>query len=244
MNRLILCEGKTDAILLGYYLMKTDGWEIEKKTPSGLDIKAREQNENAAWYKKGNERLLICAVGGKDNFDRFFSRYIQRPILNASNGDPFPRIVLVTDRDDRDVAEIEKDIAQKIAPFFTDIQNREWVTNCYMDTFGMEKQVESLLLVIPVEHQGALENVMLDAISEEPYDKNIVDKCTAFVEGLRPEADRYIATDRLQLKAKLSTVWAIQSPEKAFDFIDAQIKSVQWEKYETLNQCFGMLKGI
>lgn len=108
----------------------------------------------------------------------------------------------------------------------------------------MEKQIETLLLVIPAEHQGALENVMLDAISEDPYDRNIVDKCTEFVGNLRPEADRYIATDRLQLKANLSTVWAIQSPEKAFDFIDAQIKSVQWEKYETLGQCFGLLKDI
>ena len=108
----------------------------------------------------------------------------------------------------------------------------------------MEKQIETLLLIIPVEHQGALENVMLDAISEDAYDRNIVDKCAAFVEGIRPEAGRYIATDRLQLKANLSTVWAIRSPEKAFDFIDAQIKSVQWEKYETLNQWFGMLKGI
>ena len=244
MNRLILCEGKTDAILLGYYLMKTDGWELERKPPSGLAIKAQEQNENVAWYKKGDERLMICAVGGKDNFERFFSRDIQRAILNASNGDPFPRIALITDRDDRNIEEIEKDIAQKLSPFFAGTQNREWVTNRYLDSFGMEKQIETLLLIIPVEHQGALENVMLDAISEDPYDQNIVDKCTSFVATIRPEADRYIATDRLQLKANLSTVWAIQSPEKAFDFIDAQIKSVQWEKYETLSQCFGMLKGI
>ena len=92
MNRLILCEGKTDAILLGYYLMKTDGWALERKPPSGLDIKAQEQNENVVWYKKGNEKLMICAVGGKDNFGQFFSRYIQRPIFNASNGDPFPEL--------------------------------------------------------------------------------------------------------------------------------------------------------
>ncbi len=26
MNRLILCEGKTDAVLLSYYLEKTCGW--------------------------------------------------------------------------------------------------------------------------------------------------------------------------------------------------------------------------
>lgn len=244
MNRLIMCEGKTDAILLGYYLMKTDDWEFERKAPSGLAIKAQEQNENVAWYKKGDEKLMICAVGGKDNFEHFFSRDIQRAILNASSGDPFPRIALVTDRDDRNIEEIERDIAEQLSPFFAGIQNREWVTNCYLDSFGMKKQVEALLLVIPAEHQGALENVMLDAISEDVYDKNIVERCAAFAAELRPEAERYIATDRLHLKANLSTVWAIQSPEKAFDFIDTQIKSVQWEKYETLNQCFGILKGI
>ena len=244
MNRLILCEGKTDAILLGYYLMKTDDWELERKAPSGLAIKAQEQNENAAWYKKGTEKLLICAVGGKDNFDRFFSRDIRRAILNASNGDPFPRIVLITDRDDRDIVEIERNIAEQLSPFFAGTKNREWITNRYLDSFGIEKQIQTFLLVIPVEHQGALENVMLDAISEDPYDKNIVDKCTSFVAAIRSEANRYITTDRLQLKANLSTVWAIQSPEKVFDFIDAQIKSVKWEKYETINQCFGVLKGI
>lgn len=244
MNRLILCEGKTDAILLGYYLMRTAGWEHEKRAPKGLEIKTTEKNENVAWYKRGDEMLLICAVGGKDNFGLFFLRYIQRPILNASNGDPFPRIVLITDRDERNVEEIESSITQKLSPFFAGTKNREWVTNRYTDSFDMEKSIETLLLVIPEKHQGALENVMLEAISEEPYDKNIVDKCASFVAELRPEAERYIPTDRMQLKAHLSTVWAIQSPEKAFDHIDMQIKSVHWEKYETLNQCFGILKDI
>ena len=244
MNRLILCEGKTDAILLGYYLMKTAGWEIERKIPNGLAIKAKEKNENTVWYKKGEERLLICAVGGKDNFAPFFSRDIRRAILNASNEDPFPKIILVTDRDDRQVEEIEVDIAQKISPFFDGVKNRNWITNQYMDAFGMEKSIEILLLIIPAEHQGALETVMLDAISENPYDKRIVDSCVSFVETMRSKADRYISTDRLQLKANLSTVWAIQSPDKAFDFIDEQIKTVEWEKYETLSQCFGLLKDI
>jgi len=29
MNKLILCEGKTDAILLSYYLGKTAGWKSD-----------------------------------------------------------------------------------------------------------------------------------------------------------------------------------------------------------------------
>lgn len=31
MNELILCEGKTDAILLGYYMSKSMGWMFRKK---------------------------------------------------------------------------------------------------------------------------------------------------------------------------------------------------------------------
>ena len=46
----------------------------------------------------------------------------------------------------------------------------------------MEKKVQLLLVIIPNEHLGALENVMLSAISENPYDKNIVDKTAVFVQ--------------------------------------------------------------
>lgn len=240
MNRLILCEGKTDAILLSYYLRKTAGWECTS-APKTLDIKARQKNQSAYWYKKEAEMLMICAVGGKDNFSNFFNRDIKRAILSSG---AFSRIAIVTDRDDRSVTEIERSISSDLNPFFNSIQNREWVVNEYTDQFEMKQQLESLLLVIPKHQQGALETVMLSAISEDPYDKRIVDQCEAFVESIRPEAAKYISTDRLQLKAHLSTVWAVQSPDKAFDFIDSQIKSVHWEKYNTLRECFGILEAI
>lgn len=90
MNKLILCEGKTDAILLSYYLGKTAGWKFVKKGPSGLAIQQPNDNESISWYKK-----------------------------------------------------------------------------------------------------------------DEDYDKNIVDKTAVFVQQMRLEADKYISTERLQLKAHL-----------------------------------------
>lgn len=242
MIRIILCEGKTDAILLGYYLAKVANWKFSRSAPSGLAIKPHSANENIAWYKKDSKILLLCAVGGKDNFASFFSRDLKNAITKTD--DTFSHIVIVTDRDNREVEEIEHSIASEFSPFFNDIKNREWKPNQYIDTFGIEHSIDSLLLVIPNEQQGALETVMLSAISEDPYDKNIVEKCTAFVEEIRSEANRYISTDRLQLKANLSTVWAIQSPEKAFDFIDEQIRSVNWEEYAILHDCFEMLKDL
>ena len=85
---------------------------------------------------------------------------------------------------------------------------------------------------------------MLDAICEDPYDKNIVDKVDVFVKQMRIDASEYIKTDRLQLKAKLSVTWAIQSPEKVFSTIDEMIKNVKWDTYDSLRQCFGVLIDI
>lgn len=180
MNKLILCEGKTDAILLSYYLEKV----------------------------------------------------------------AFEKIVIITDRDDRAEDEICTSLLEDTSHFFQNIKNRQWCKNIYQNDFRMQKELQLLLLIIPTEHAGALENVMLDAIAEDAYDKNIVDKTEVFVKQMRKEAAKYISSNRLQLKAHLGVTWAIQYPEKVFSVIDEQIKGVRWEQSETLEQCFGMLREL
>ena len=131
-----------------------------------------------------------------------------------------------------------------MAGFFTNIQDRKWCENSYRNAFGIKKNLRLLLVIIPREHAGALENIMLSAISEDPYDRNIVDKTASFVQQIRRGADKYISTERLQLKAHLGVTWAVQFPEKVFSTIDEQINSVRWEEYETLEKCFGILNEL
>ena len=38
MNKVILCEGGTDAILLSYYLERMAGWKYSKKPPENIAI--------------------------------------------------------------------------------------------------------------------------------------------------------------------------------------------------------------
>ncbi len=238
MNKLILCEGETDAILLSYYLEKVAGWKYSKKGP--LDIVKKQENESVNWYKKDKDYLLICEVGGKDNFGRFFINTIQKPMV-FSTGNAFEKIVFITDRDTRTTNEIEDSLIADMRGFFGDIRDKKWCENVYQDSYGINNTVETLLIVIPREHSGALETVMLDAISENAYDKVIVDKTASFLEQIRADAEKYICSDRLQMKAHLGVTWAVQFPEKVFSRIDEQIRHVQWEKYEVLQECFGML---
>ena len=104
--------------------------------------------------------------------------------------------------------------------------------------------LEVLLVVIPKESQGALETVMLEAIAEDPYDRNIIEKVDDFMQQMSKEAEKYLSTERLQLKAKLGVTWAVQFPEKVFSRIDEQIRNVEWEKSELLKRIFRELEEI
>jgi hypothetical protein len=240
MNKLILCEGVTDAILLSYYLGKTAGW-IYCRGPKELQIQTASQTETVNWYKRDHDYLLICAVGGKDNFKRFFEEKIKAPLLNAN---AFERIAVVTDHDDRKNDSIRESIQSVFQEITVNLVCNEWICGNYRDAFGMDKNVDVLLSVIPKEHQGALETVMLEAISEDPYDKHIVERTGVFAEAMRTEAEKYISSDRLQLKAHLGLTWAVKYPEKVFSLIDEQIKNVSWEKSAVLKSCFEKLIEI
>ena len=124
------------------------------------------------------------------------------------------------------------------------MKNDCWIDNSYVDTFGTQKTVSSLLIAIPPEHQGALETLMLEAISEDPYDAAIVKSAGDFVDAMQKSASRYISNNRMKLKAHLGVTWAVQYPEKVFKLFDEQIRSVSWEKSEVLHSCFRQLERI
>ena len=241
MNSVILCEGKSDAILLIYYLEKTAGWKFTKSIPDSLHIKQRSSNDSLCWYQKGQDKLLICSVGGKDNFGKYFKEQILHPMIRSN---AFGKLAIVTDRDSRKIEEIESGLRKEVYPYISNLKNNDWTTSEYLDSFEIRNTIDCLLVVIPDDCEGALETVLLNAISENPYDKNIVDRCRNFVKDIKPEAEKYISSNRLRLKAELSVTWAIQSPQKVFDFIDEEIRSVKWENSALLNRCFCKLVEI
>ena len=239
MNKLILCEGKTDAILLSYYLDHVRHWEPCKKGPKELRICADEKSgESAYWHQRGEERLLICGVGGKNKFGSFFKNKIQSAIIDAQ---AFSKAALVTDRDNRTEEEIVAEVCEHLALIITQASQNRWINNPYQDSFCQQQDLSFLLLIIPTDQQGALETLLLKALSEDPYDREIVTRSQKFVDAITPYADHYIGHARLKLKAYLGVTWAIQSPGKEFSFIDEQIRSVPWEHSKILAKCFSQL---
>lgn len=104
---------------------------------------------------------------------------------------------------------------QIFSPVVTEIEQNLWVENIYTDRFGQEQPLSFLALIIPGAQEGALENLLMEAISEDPYDREIVTRSAKFIEEVSPYAQKYIKKRRLKLKARLGVTWAIQSPEKS-----------------------------
>ena len=156
----------------------------------------------------------------------------------------FSRIALVLDRDEKEVLSVEAHASSVLKPVVTTMRNNEWISNAYKDAYEMDQMIDALLVVIPTEHQGALETLMMDSIAEDPYDAVIVKKAGEFVEEMKPVASKYIDGRRKEIKAHLGVTWAIQYPEKVFKLMNEQIQSVEWEKSEVLRECFEQLIEI
>ena len=244
MIRIILCEGETDLTLLGLYLEKVCGWKYDKqptwkiKVPQTFPL-GNEKSEN---YVKGEEVLKICCVGGKDCFGLFFRRYIKRIIESSQNKEKDFRIALMTDADERSILNIEADVLQQLSPDISLVENNVWHLNHINNTFEEPANVEFLLSIIPREGEGALETVLLDALTEKSNGVNLVECSKNFIDSL-PE-NEYTPTQRLRLKAKLGVALSVFYPDKVFSQFDQQLQIIDWSQSETLAQSLSEIVKI
>ena len=154
------------------------------------------------------------------------------------------KLAIVVDRDDKTTEEIEQYFSDNLKPCIDQIVDGVWTSNSFTNGFEQEATIEKLCVIIPRENQGALETLLMDALSEDTYKKNLINKSQAFVDEIAPEAAEIISTERLKLKTKLGVSLAVLYPEKVFSLIDEQLKSVSWEKSEILSKTFKTLIEI
>ena len=103
MKRAILCEGKTDAILISYFLKKRFGWTHIKEEVVGLPPVDR-GNEERNWYhhpEKPGQELVIWGVGGIDQMSAKLRHITERTQNERTLANRFGHVVLFFDRNDK-----------------------------------------------------------------------------------------------------------------------------------------------
>lgn len=240
---LILCEGKTDAIIIGYLLMKSYGWNYQRKLDKKIaeTIKAS-KNESSEWYEKNGNYTAIVGVGGKDGFLKFINEKLAAYQKHQRSDISFSKILVFRDHDDDNVNDIERELSANTLRLH--FKANQWTYDECLDCYGVKYILKSCLNIVPKEEEGALEKVILRSIAESEDDKPIVEASTSFVDETKDKAIKYLPKKRLVEKAKVGVVFAMMSPEKVFCFIDEILESIDWTKYKTAVDVFSELKNI
>lgn len=239
MNSLILCEGKTDCILLQYYLEKVHSWTRVKKSA----FHAVSDSWSNFFTKDGNS-MIISETKGCSRIAEGLKTAIARNENAApgSNDDFFDKIIIFTDNDEGDtvvelLADIQNKLQETTATFATQIQKDKWNKGNIQSIEG-NKEFELYIMFIPFDENGALETYLLNCVgNNDAYDKVIIDKGNAFVDTIDPD-EKYLNQRRLKTKAKFDVYFSVRTAADQYPERQNILKSVAWENYDTIRNDF------
>lgn len=228
MYHLILCEGKTDAVILSHIIGKY-GFKFNNKEKK-IKFKSL-KNQSIDCYVKNDETIFIWNVAGCDNF-----KYSIKEFLDVLKNIEIASLILVCDHDNSNI----KDIETKFNSYFknVNVKNQKIYKYQYETNFQEQKEMNLLLLVIPNDKFGALETLLLEALKTTPENKEFVEKVEKFIDKLKKEKNKFLNKDRKVIKAKLGCSINIMDPERTFKDIIPAFNSIEWEEYEVVQSFF------
>jgi len=256
MKRIILCEGKTDAILISYFLERKFGWSyikwsrIKKNMKNWFQI--NQGNEVLNWYnhpKKPNQELAIWGVGGIEQIPVKLGHVINRTRSERNPINRFERIVLFFDRDQRDETEcvelIEKWTTTSDLELIRNLQLGQWSdfkTNLRKIPAESYK-LNVLPITLPPDSEGNLETFLIKSIkSHSDEDRQLVDEANNFINLLPDEP--YLNKRRFRHKACLGAILSVMLPDWGFSRLHERLTRIQWENIESVLSVYKKLKEL
>lgn len=251
MKSILLCEGETDQIILSYYFQNQYQYNFSSERTNKISNSASIGIKRS--YVQRNEvsneenELVIWAVGGREKLCPAIGLVLNQNKLNTDLF--YERIIIVSDKDSLDESSaIWENICEEIEKkkIKINFKEQEWFSGKQKTDFGDTKNIDFLLLNVPYEGEGALETFLLSALKETgKAEKFIALKSEKFVESMVKNKEKiqnkYLHKRRQCTKAPLAVFFAITSPDKVFTEMDEMLRSIHWEKYNTIQTGFKQL---
>lgn len=243
MNSIIICEGHTDGILISYGLIKLSGYEYVRASIVQKEANLSFTQIDINWYRKKDDYIGIVYAGGND-FTAVMSQIIER---NRFQFDIF-KILIITDHDDitaeKDRLQSIRDIIDTIScndDFSLDIGKWNYID--VIDKLKQKNQMSFYYMLIPQQEFGAMETFVIKEIMKKGIDEEIAANQTDFfVDNFR--SDKFLRKRRERIKAKLSVLLSVISPDRTFTTIDEYLKSVNWSEFEGYMDTFKPILDI
>jgi hypothetical protein len=242
MQRVILCEGKTDAIILSYFLEKCFGWEsIRPKSTEYRNIPTLKIN-SLRWYQNIHyvgKHLAVVGCGGIEQIPGKLQQIIERTQSETEESLRFNKIVIVIDSDTRTKEECIDLIKIWLTDCHIELRDKfdlqEWldVTIKLNNQKHEEFYLKVLLIVLPQNTQGNLETFLIESLKDYSEENNVlVTKSESFMEKIEHSS---IRKEALRKKALLGLVLSIISPGHVLSERDIVLKSIPWENLKTFH---------
>lgn len=248
MKSIIICEGETDFVFLQHFMKKVNGWNDlsnsnVRPNPSFI---SRINNSFSRDFVRNTDMLTIITCGGCGNIKTVFEEVIRKNQNEIFDEERYSKIVILTDNDDEGVeAKIVSEL-NAASGNSAQIKNNTWTDLTFTDATQNQFNSELLLLIIPFDENGALETFLLCSIAKaDSYDAEIIRKANDFVDNADPQL-KYLNHRGFVTKAKLYAYFAIRIEPSVNQFRQRQdiLKSVPWEQYENIRDCFKELRNL
>ena len=114
----------------------------------------------------------------------------------------------------------------------------QWKDNIIQDSFGQTKNIDTYLLIIPSNEKGALERVIIDALSDIPKENALIQEVIQFIDSLKGTLVPDLNQTNKANKATVGTFFSVRNPKNAMRSFGVFISKVEWSKSTSLSQLF------
>lgn len=236
MYYIILCEGKTDSVIINH-IMSSEGFNYIKNNKNNYITFPLLKNQNIDYFKKGKDILMIWDVAGCDNLKTAIEKIEE--VLEFSQ---ITSVCIVIDRD----LNSDEQLKEKVESWFKNqinIIENKWSDYFYVTSYKETKKLKFLLNIVPKGKFGAIESLIMDSIKAKSKDNNILgDRIEAFIEEIKKEDFGYLQKNREVIKAKLGCLINIIDPERTFKDIIPILNEIDWSKESIVQEHFNKLK--
>lgn len=237
MRTVILCEGTTDLLMIQFVLQYKYGWKYDGFT---------ENSETNALLnkklKKNNDIIKIINCRGIMNIPQELLK-IKDIISLATKKDEFiDKVIVLIDHDTiNSNKEFIDEINKKVDSQFDEININSEVTWTINSVIYENINVALFIKCVPERQTGAIEDVLLMALTTDEIEQEIIDESRQFVSSIAKQQDRYLQRKSLISKAIFNTYFSIRVPEEAYKERARTLNAFDWKSNQVLEEIFDFL---
>lgn len=234
LYKIVICEGKTDRILIGKYLTKKYDLHNRNDLKDTFDFRIKYVND---FYQKDDINIFVVEAHSSTELNACMKYF--RDMMKFLEDDCIDKIVIVTDHDDKHAVGFCQNVKEV---FNIRLSGKEKlkIGHVYNIEIKISDNINScqlMYLIIPEINEGALETFLVEVLANV-NNQFIIDGIKKFLDSVENMEHRsYLKTRGQRTKALLSMLLSAMYPERnniPFNFLD----EIDWTAKEKFNQFF------